>query len=129
LLTDYRLTLARVIGDHANISIDKKPGQLPGLVVTLRGGEMVIDGVKVTMTDGSRARWSQENQVLLFLSKDGVDRFRPYAGAAGMFEVTPEKRVRALRRGGRRDLELDGAVLDEAVDKLHRYARIARDPR
>jgi hypothetical protein len=64
--TDYQLTPKQVIVDRAGRLTASTPGTPLKLVVQLRGGELVVDGTPVKVTDSSLINWTQDADLLLF---------------------------------------------------------------
>lgn len=95
----------RVITDYAMVVTNVLAGELPGknrvsipLVVAMRGGEAVVEGIVVRETDGNFGEIVDGAEYLLFLrsSRPPVDgRYEVYNG--GIFQIT-DGHARSLRR-------------------------------
>ena len=119
IFTDYQIIPRRMILDRSFTLMSTRPEQLPPLTLTVPGGEMLIDGVKVTLSDSGRVPWTQGADVLLFLLNrdDKRNFFWLHGSSAGAFEVGSDGRVKALSKG-RKEPEIDGVELEQVVQKI-----------
>jgi hypothetical protein len=122
IYTDYELIPIQMVSDRAGLRMQARSRQR--ITVTLYGGELVIDGTMVSVTDGSRDSWSEGADLLLFLirnSRDGaVYQFE--VGGPGMFEVKGDH-VKALRTQRDRDPEIEGVPFEQLVQTIHAHAK------
>ena len=123
IYTEYELVPNRVVSDRAGVSTQAKPGVPPRITVTLYGGELVIDGTNVSVTDGTRDSWSEGADLLLFLTRKSSDGgvYRFEVGAPGIFEVIGDH-VKALRRQRDRDPEIEGVPFERLVQTIVAHA-------
>jgi hypothetical protein len=121
IYTEYQLTLKQVISDRTARLTPKAPGAIPPLIVTVYGGEMVVDGTPVRVTNSSVGAWDEDADVLAFLARNENDpaKFRPYGGVAGLFQVDAGTRqVTSRLNHPRKDEDLRGETLDQIVQRI-----------
>jgi hypothetical protein len=121
IYTDYQLTPKQVIVDRAGRLTPSTPGATPQLVVQVMGGELVVDGTPVKVTDSSLINWNEDSDLLLFsgVTADTPPKFDFYAGTAGLFQVEPgTQRVKSLLNHPERDDDLQGQTLKEIVRRI-----------
>lgn len=123
VLTDYVLTIQRVITSRGGASTHPAPTIVAPTVVTLTGGELLLDGVRVTMDDTSRLRSSQHTPLLLFLMRRPDGTYNPYGGASGIFSIGRDERIRSMRQQGSRDPKVENAPLAEIVREIERAGK------
>jgi hypothetical protein len=91
------------------------------LIVVVSGGQLVVNGTPVTMTDDSLIKWNEDADLLLFLSAtaDNPPKFDPHGGTAGMFQVEPvTQRVKSLLNHLERDDDLQGQTLEQIIQRI-----------
>jgi hypothetical protein len=91
VLTDYTIVEARVIAGRLPTLTSHTPGTVVPLILTVYGGEAIVDGVLIRGTDNDRDAISDGGQYLMFLRRSGhpdAGRYEIYYGA--IFEILPE---------------------------------------
>ena len=125
IFTDYELSVSQMVIDRASVGVAPRIGQLPVITVTLHGGDIVLNGVNVSLKEASQVQWKEGSDLFLFLvrsgSKDKPNNFIPYGNAAGVFEVTTAG-LKALVSGGWSHDEIDGVPVDQMVQKVRARA-------
>ncbi len=92
VLTDYLITAPTVITGRLPDSVQRVPGPGTSSILTVYGGEVVLDGVTVRCVDTNRAAINDGGQYLLFLRpsrRPGPGRYEIYYG--GIFEVSGDQ--------------------------------------
>jgi hypothetical protein len=119
ILTDYEVVPRHVLVDRVATAVRERPGQAPSMVVTVEGGDVVVNGVPVTVIDATRTQWTDGAELLLFLSKaEASNRFRLLGGSAGAFEVrSGDGRLKGLKSGGKAE-DVDGVALEQVVQRI-----------
>jgi hypothetical protein len=121
IYTDYRLQVSSVVTDRASIASAQQIGQLAPLTVRLHGGTIVVNGVPVTIKCTSPTKWRENSELMLFLmrsdDKTKPNNFDPVGAAAGLYEVT-QVGLKSLVSGSRVHEELDGAPVDQVVQRV-----------
>jgi hypothetical protein len=119
ILTDYEVIPRQVLIDRASTAVSARPGQIPSSTVTVHGGEIVVNGVTVTLFDLGRVNWREGADLLLFLVRDAdkSNRFWLLNEAAGAFEVAPDRRLKSLKKGEKGD-EVHGVQLEEVIKRI-----------
>jgi len=117
--TDYEVIPRRVIVDRASTAARGRPGQLSPLTVTVYGGETVVNGVTVTLSDATGPKWAEGADLLMFLLRntDKPNNFRLFGRSAGAFAVDPAGRLKSLTHGQKHE-EIEGAQLEEVVNRI-----------
>ena len=109
VLTDYSIVGAAVIAGSLPVNMSPSPRVTSPLILTVYGGEVVVEGVRVRATDYGRDAIQDGGEYLLFLqpSRRGeAGRYEIYH--AGIFHVS-EGRARPLLK------QADGVFLGTAV--------------
>lgn len=117
--TDYELRVEHVIRDRLGGSQVKRPGPTPPIIVTIYGGDLIVDGTPVHFVDMSLIRWKQDASLLLFLvsHRQGKENgFEVCGGPAGIFEVDGA-RVKSALKHPEKDKEVGALALDEIAQK------------
>jgi hypothetical protein len=94
------------------------------LIVTVFGGEVMIEGVEVQSSSGGSAAITDGGEYLLFLKKarrPGAGRYEPYYGA--VFSIEEGKLKPLLRDGNRVFKDASEAALPEVVSQIEAAAR------
>jgi hypothetical protein len=94
------------------------------LIVTLFGGELMIEGVEVRSSSANLAAIADGGEYLLFLKKarsPGPGRYEPYYGA--VFSIEQGKLKPLLRDGNRVFKDTYEAALPEVVSQIEAAAR------
>lgn len=123
VLTDYLIAAPIVIAGQLPVSVQRAPS--PGIapILTVYGGEVVIEGVTVRCTDINRAAIKDGAQYLVFLrpsrgpSKAGESRYEIHYG--GIFEVLADE-VKGLLKNA------DAVFADFLKDRPHPKDLVAR---
>jgi hypothetical protein len=121
MYTDYQLTPRQVIVDRAGRQTQSTPGAPPPLIVTFFGGELVVDGTPIRITDTSLTKWDENADVLVFLYRSENDpaKYELYGGPAALFQIDGTKQVRSLLKHGGKDEALgDNRQLDQIVQRV-----------
>jgi hypothetical protein len=121
IYTDYQLTPKQVIVDRAGRLTPSTPGATPQLIVQVVGGELIVNGTTVKVTDSSLISWNEDSDLLLFLgvTADSPPKFDFYAGTAGLFQVEPgTQRVKSLLNHLERDDDLQGQTLEQIIQRI-----------
>ncbi len=110
--------------DRRGPSTAKTPGPAPPLIVTIYGGELVVDGTQVNFEDKSLTKWNQDDNLLMFLKrlKGETNKFEPYGGSAGLFHVEKGQRVKSLLSHAEKDKELGQLTLDQVLQRVREHA-------
>lgn len=118
--TEYALKPERVIVDREGALTGSRRGRLQLVLVTVYGGELVVDGTQVRFEDKSLVKWPEDANLLLFLKRIGgeTNRFEPYGGSAGLFQVKSGQRIKSLLHHSESDKELGQLTLDEAIQRI-----------
>ena len=98
VLTDYLITAPTVISGRLSDSIQRVPGPGAAPILTVYGGEIVLEGVTVRCTDVNRGAIKDGGQYLLFLMlsrRPGPGRYEIYHG--GIFEISGDQVTGLLR--------------------------------
>jgi hypothetical protein len=123
--TDYILKADRVILERGGSSTVKSQRPIPPMIVTVYGGELVVDGTHVRFEDKSLIKWNEGANLLMFLKrvKGETNRFEPYGGSAGLFQVEAGQRIKSLLHHGESNRELGQATLDDVVQRIREQTR------
>jgi hypothetical protein len=124
--TDYEVKPERVIVDRAGPSTLKSPGPTAPIIVTIYGGELVVDGTQVRFEDKSLAKSNLNSDLLMFLKrlKGETNKFEPYGGSAGLFQIEAGgQRVRSLLSHSEKDRELGQLTLSEVIDRVRAHTK------
>jgi hypothetical protein len=121
--TDYRLVPSRIIGER-KASTASSPGQLKPAVVTMRGGEVVIEGTSVTIVDSTRPVLKENRSFLLFLRRtsDVEPRYEVFGAAAGMFEIDDAGVLHSMMSDNK-PADFHGKPLEEVLTKIKAVPR------
>ena len=123
--TDYQLQLVTTVSDRVAISSAKQVGQLSPVTVTLHGGTLLVNGVKVTVRGGGPTKWKPEADLLLFLRKskstEKQNNFVLVGSATGLYEVTSAG-LKSRVAGSRVHQEIDGAPVEQIVQRVKTVA-------
>jgi hypothetical protein len=89
LYTDYVVRPLRVMKPVQSTPVTSRPGlsQVPRITVTRWGGEMVLEGVKVTQEDHDTRHFQVGEELILLLSPRGTDKFALSAPTSSVFTV------------------------------------------
>lgn len=120
VLTDYRILHPRVVSGHLTSASRPAPGAGAPLVLTVYGGEAVIEGIRIRATDNNREAIKEGGHYLLFLraSRSGEPgQYEIYYG--GVFEILKDKVNPLLRDADRvfKPLDRDLGVLMRRIQK------------
>jgi hypothetical protein len=120
VFTDYELVPKQVIVDRAGHMTPKTPGPAPALIVKIRGGELVVDGTRVTVEISSLIKWDDDSDLLLFLARDHDKmKFLLNGGPAGLFKVERRtRRVTSLLNHPKSNEDLRGGTLGQIVQRV-----------
>jgi hypothetical protein len=92
VLTDYAVTTPTVIAGRLAPSIQPVPSQVAEPILTVYGGEVILEGVVVRCTDINRAPIQDNASYLIFLSparRGGPSQYEIHYG--GIFDISQEK--------------------------------------
>jgi hypothetical protein len=126
IFTDYQLTPKQMIIDRKGILTAKAQGTPRPLIVTVYGGELVMDGTPVRHEISSHGKWDQNADLLVFLARSQHDptKYRLYSDAAGLFQVEPgTQRVKSLLNHWDKDREVKDKSFDQIVQKIQAIAK------
>ena len=121
LLTDFQVFPARVL--VGNISTEPKPDASSPAILTMYGGELTVDGIKVTDIDHALRKLETGHRYLLFVKRFGpAGHFSLYKAAA--FEVGDHQALKSLLTRDEEHVfgEIIGTPFDEAVSKIEAIA-------
>jgi hypothetical protein len=122
IVTDYQIFPNRVILNRAKVTL-ASPGQQNPLILTLVGGELVLDGTKVTVQDVKRNPWPEDAQMLVFLKKaKRSNQFEPYGENAGLFRILDGDRIEAVLKHRYAGLEMKDVSLENVIGRIHAIA-------
>jgi hypothetical protein len=88
ILTDYRILVPRLLSGRLANTTTAFPGEGVQLLLTVLGGDVVVEGVTIHGTDGNRQAIKEDGQYLLFLMasrRREPGRYEIYNG--GIFEI------------------------------------------
>ncbi|HXW06535.1 MAG TPA: hypothetical protein VD833_14960 [Vicinamibacterales bacterium] len=118
IYTDYEIVAERVIVDRLRVmsSLPQPVGQSRP-VVTIYGGEIVVDKTKVVMDDMSLIRRPEHSgPLLMFLRRTSeANRFELYGDVAGLFEVKAVGRIQSLLKHPEKDKEVGDLTLEQLI--------------
>ena len=117
IYTDYEVVSAQVIVDRESAARQPSPGG--PTIVTLLGGEMVLEGKKVTLIDTTRRSVADGTQFLLFLKRTAEPgrRYTLNRAAAGIFEIHGDRSMRTMIRDYTNE-EIRGRRAEEVLEKI-----------
>jgi hypothetical protein len=124
VLTDYRLASPKVLAGAFQSVQSPTPAAGPPVTITVYGGEVQLDGVKVRATDHNRARIAEGQDYVLFLRPSRLKApglYEIYYG--GIFEVAGNGLKSLLKKGDEVFEESTNATLPELVDRIQRAKR------
>jgi hypothetical protein len=115
--TDYEIVSAQVIVDRE--SAGRQPGPGGPTIVTLLGGEMVLEGKNVTLIDTTRRSLADGSQFLLFLKRTAEPgrRYTLNRATAGIFEIHGDRSMQAMLRDYTNE-EIRGRRAEEVVERI-----------
>lgn len=119
ILTDYSILDGRVIAGRLPLLATRTPGTSIPLILTVYGGDVIVDGVLIRGTDGNFEAIKDGGEYLLFLKQSRsseVGRYEVLDGA--VFEILQEN-VRPLLKQA--DILFKGTVparLNELLSKI-----------
>lgn len=99
VLTDYRILESRVVAGRLSAMSSQVPGPGVALILTVYGGEVIVEGVTIRGTDNNREAIKDGGQYLLFLKQSRrrePGRYEIYYG--GVFEISHEEVKPLLKR-------------------------------
>lgn len=116
IYTDYQIIPRRMIVDRGERAATPSPGR--PLVVSILGGEVNIEGTRVTYVDSTLAPFTKDSRLLLFLQRKADDplKFQVYRQSAGMF-IVQDERTKAMNKHGRND-EFEDRPIEEMVTQI-----------
>jgi hypothetical protein len=100
VLTDYDISDVVVIRGNLSVPNSRVPGQTILPIVTFWGGEVVVEGVRISATNQNFKTIQDGGHYLLFLRSarpPGIGRYETYNGA--IFEVASQQVQPLLKRG------------------------------
>ena len=124
ILTDFRILQPKLIAGHLMEPSKPVPGESIPLILTVYGGEVVVEGVTVRGTDNNRQAIKDGGRYLLFLkaSRSGAaGKYEIYYGAA--FEIVNNDVKPLLKEA---DYVFTGGVeprMEELVSRIQKVAR------
>lgn len=119
IYTDYHVVPSRVIADRSGFGVQQKPGPAQPIELTLYGGEVFINGVKVTFVDTSQKAVSTDADLLIFLNRNReTDHYELIGGSSALFEVQADGRLKSLRGPGDGDRRIDGMDVEGMVAEV-----------
>jgi hypothetical protein len=70
--------------------------------------------------------WNENGELLMFLKRVGneTNRFRPYSGGAGLFQIEDGQRMRSLLYHAESDKELGQSTLDEVIQRVKAHRSV-----
>jgi hypothetical protein len=100
IYTDYQIRPGRVLVDRNSFFTRATPGAPTTLVVTLYGGEVVVNGISATLVDHSYVKRPSEGRYLMFLRNkpDRPNEFEVAGSSAGLFAIDANNTTRSMRR-------------------------------
>jgi hypothetical protein len=115
VLTDYSITGPNFIAGRLPSLSAKAPGVISPLILTVLGGEVIVEGVPIRGFDQHREEIKDGGQYLLFLknSRQEAGRYVVYYG--GIFEVSQDKLKPLLKEAervfkGTAEARVDGLI-------------------
>ena len=123
IYTDYRLIPNQIISERGTRT-NTSPGPSKPVVVTLRGGEVLMEGTPVTLVDSTRKVVNENTPLLLFLKRRGQTEplYEVYGAAAGMFEIDRENVLHSTVRNNQSG-EFHGLRVQEALTRIKAAVR------
>jgi hypothetical protein len=124
VLSDYAIRDNVMLAARTADAAAVVQGASQTLIVTLFGGELMIEGVEVRSSDANLAAIADGGEYLLFLMKArraGPGRYEPYYGA--VFSIEQGKLKPLLRDGNRVFKDAYEAALPEVVSQIEAAAR------
>ena len=118
--TDYALNPERVLLNRSKApATSAAPAQTAPLTITLYGGTVEVDGVPVTVRDGSQPASLEGKRLLLFLTRntEKPNNYFVYGNAGGIFEVGANGRLKSVSTE-QGNAELDNMSVDELAQRL-----------
>lgn len=124
VLTDYQIVPSRVLASRTP-EVRSTPGQLPPMILTVLGGEVIVSGTSVTMINSSLNPIRDRGRFLVFAmrAKAGENRFEPTGDSAGMFEIVQGQRLQPLLKRASANEEVENVPLEEIVSRIQVSAR------
>jgi hypothetical protein len=122
IFTDYHLVPRQMLVVRTKVTTPT-PGQTPPIVLAVLGGEVMINGTRVTMSNSKMLPLKDQADFLIFARGTNGDgtRFELTGGSAGIFEVEASS-VKSLLRTNSRNREIEGVPLDKIVAKVREAA-------
>jgi hypothetical protein len=100
VLTDYAITDVTVLRGQLPVRGTSVPGQVDPLIVSVWGGEVVLDGVRIRAVNESFDSLRERTQYLLFLKPPPSPEIRGYdIYNAAIFEISAQRVKPLLKRG------------------------------
>jgi hypothetical protein len=99
VLTDYSIVGPSVIAGRLPLMSTGVPGKIAPVILTVYGGEVIVEGVSIRGTDHSREAIKDGGQYLLFLRRSRLPEpghYEIYHG--GVFEISQEAVKPLLKR-------------------------------
>lgn len=99
ILTDYSIEAPRFITGHLPDTATRTPGTVVPMILTVLGGEVMLEGVVVRSSNYNRESIEEGVEYLLFLRTSrlpGVGRYEIYY--AGIFEIVHDKVKQSAQR-------------------------------
>ena len=125
VLTDYSIVTPTVLAGRALTVTPSAPGIAPAAVLTVYGGEVVLEGVTVRGHDTNREPITNGGQYLLFLmpSRSGqTGQYEIYYG--GIFEIAGGNARALIRDRGRVFKDAANAPLPSLLDQIRAAAPV-----
>jgi hypothetical protein len=125
VLTDYAIVTPTILAGRSPVSTPSRAGTAPALILTVYGGEVVLEGVTVRGFDTSREPITNGGQYLLFLmpSRSGqAGQYEIYYG--GIFEIGAGNARALIRERDRVFKDAADVSLRSLLDRIQAAAPV-----